>query len=317
MININNILRCFPNRIYTKLDEIFMDNSTNLNYLEEIRIRVNKPIILKIGQAETVIEYKISTDEILEILQHICDNSIYSYQNQICNGYITMQGGHRVGITGNVVLKEGKIININYISSLNFRIAKQVLGCSNKILKYVLNIEENNIYNTLIVSPPGAGKTTLLRDLIRRISNGMDQLKFNGINVGVVDERGEIAAMYRGIPQNDVGVRTDVLDNVPKAIGMNMLIRSMGPKVIVADEIGNEKDVEAINYAVCSGVKGIFTAHGKCIEDIKLNPALNQLIDNFLFEKIIFIQDKVKQEKGEIEKVYELNKLDRQYNLII
>lgn len=314
MININNIFRCFPNRIHIKLDEIFMNNSVNLNYLEEIRIRVNRPIILKIGQAETIIEYKTSTEEILEILQHICDNSIYSYQNQICNGYITMQGGHRVGITGNVVLKEGKVININYISSLNFRIAKQVLGCSNKILKYVLNIDENSVYNTLIVSPPGAGKTTLLRDLIRRISNGMDQ--FNGINVGVVDERGEIAAMYRGIPQNDVGTRTDILDNVPKSVGMNMLIRSMGPRVIVADEIGNIKDVEAINYAVCSGVKGIFTAHGKCIEDIKLNPALNQLMNSFLFERIIFIQDKVKQEKGEIDKVYELNKLDRQYNLI-
>ncbi len=316
MININNILKCFPNRIYTKLDEIFMANSLNLNYLEEIRIRVNRPIILKIGQAETIIEYKVSTEEILEILQHICDNSIYSYQNQICNGYITMQGGHRVGITGNVVIKDGKVININYISSLNFRIAKQVLGCSNKILKYVLNIDENNVYNTLIVSPPGAGKTTLLRDLIRRISNGIEQYKFNGISVGVVDERGEIAAMYRGIPQNDIGIRTDILDNIPKAIGMNMLIRSMGPKVIVADEIGNINDVEAINYAVCSGVKGIFTAHGKSIEDIKLNPALNKLIDSFLFEKIIFIQDRVKQEKGEIDKVYELNKLDRQYNLI-
>ncbi len=316
MININNIIRCFPNKIYSKLDEKFMNENINLNYLEEIRIRVNRPIILNLGQAEVMIDYIVSSEEIIEILQHICDNSIYSYQNQMCNGFITMQGGHRVGITGNVVLKEGKVININYISSLNFRIAKQVLGCSNKILKYVINSSENNVYNTLIVSPPGAGKTTILRDLIRRISNGISQLQFDGINVGVVDERGEICAMYRGVPQNDVGIRTDILDNVSKSIGMTMLIRSMGPRVIVADEIGSIDDVEAINYAVCSGIKGIFTAHGKSLDDIKLNPALKQLIENFLFEKIIFLQDKVKQEKGEIDKVYELNKIDKQYNLL-
>lgn len=223
-----------------------------------------------------------------------------------------MQGGHRVGITGNVVMKEGKINNINYISGLNFRIAKQVLGCSNKILKHVLNIEEQNIYNTLIVSPPGAGKTTILRDLIRKISNGIDQISFPGLNVGLVDERGEVAAMYRGVPQNDIGIRTDVLDNVPKAMGMTMLIRSMAPKVIAADEIGNAQDVEAIRYAVCSGVKGIFTAHGASLEDLRLNPAIYQLLQTCLFEKIIFLSDK-KQEKGEVDRVYTLQKLEKQY----
>ncbi|MFR2534651.1 MAG: hypothetical protein ACLTEH_05745 [Clostridia bacterium] len=225
---------------------------------------------------------------------------------------MTMQGGHRVGITGNVVMKEGKINNINYISGLNFRIAKQVLGCSNKILKHVLNIEEQNIYNTLIVSPPGAGKTTILRDLIRKISNGIDQISFPGLNVGLVDERGEVAAMYRGVPQNDIGIRTDVLDNVPKAMGMTMLIRSMAPKVIAADEIGNAQDVEAIRYAVCSGVKGIFTAHGASLEDLRLNPAIYQLLQTCLFEKIIFLSDK-KQEKGEVDRVYTLQKLEKQY----
>lgn len=155
MININNILRCFPNNIVRKIDEYFLKNNINLNYLEEIRIRINRPIIMKLGQAEIIIEYNISNEEILEILQHICDNSIYSYQSQICNGYITMQGGHRVGITGNAVIKDGKVSNINYVSSLNFRISKQVLGASNKIIKYVINEEENSIYSTLIVSPPG------------------------------------------------------------------------------------------------------------------------------------------------------------------
>lgn len=196
MIQINSILICFPNAIVRKIDEYFTINDVNLNYLEEIRIRVNRPIILKLGQTEIVIEYIVKPEEILDILQQICDNSIYSYQNQICNGYITLKGGHRVGISGNVVVKDGKIINITYLSSLNFRIAKQVLGASDKIIKYILNLKENDVYSTLIVSPPGVGKTTILRDLVRRISNGIETLSFHGINVGVVDERGEIAAMY-------------------------------------------------------------------------------------------------------------------------
>ena len=311
MININNILRCFPNKIVKKLDDFFISNDININYLEEIRIRVNRPIILKLGQAENVIEYNVNSEEILEILQAICDNSIYSYQNQICNGFITLKGGHRVGITGNVVVKDGKVINISYISSLNFRIAKQILGASDKIIKYVINPEENNIYNTLIVSPPGVGKTTILRDLIRKISNGIEYINFKGINVGVVDERGEIAAMYRGIPQNDIGQRTDVLDGISKAKGMTMLIRSMAPKVIVADEIGNMEDVEAIRYGMCCGIKGIFTAHASNIEDLKLNTALNKLIESYCFERIVFFSDK--KEKCGVEKIYKLDKSEKRY----
>ena len=157
------------------------------------------------------------------------------------------------------------------------------------------------------------GKTTILRDLIRKLSNGIEQINYHGINIGVVDERGEIAAMYRGIPQNYVGIRTDVLDNVTKALGMTMLIRSMSPKVIVADEIGNKNEVDPIMQAVCSGIKGIFTAHGASIEDIKLNPTIRELIDNGVFERIIFLSDK--KEKGEIEKVYVLNKIEKQYVL--
>ena len=209
-------------------------------------------------------------------------------------------------------MKDGKVANINYISSLNFRIAKQVIGASNKVIKYIINEEENSVYSTLIVSPPGAGKTTILRDLIRKISNGIEQIGYQGINVGVVDERGEIAAMYRGIPQNDVGMRTDVLDNVSKSVGLSMLIRSMAPKVIAADEIGNKDEIKPIMYAVCSGVKGIFTAHGASVEDVKNNPTLNELTENSAFERIIFLSTK---EKGEVDKIYILNKIEKQYVL--
>lgn len=235
---ISNIFKYFSQNIGSMLEEHFKTTDSNMYIaLEEIRLRVNKPIILKFNQFEKVFEYQVTPEDILETLRIICENSIYSYQNQICNGYITIKGGHRVGITGNVVIDNNKVVNINYISSLNFRVAKQIIGCSNKIIKYVIDNENNNIYNTLIVSSPGAGKTTILRDLLRKISTGIEQIKFRGLTVGLVDERGEVAAMYKGIAQNDVGIRTDVLDNIPKAVGMKMLIRSMSPNVISADEI--------------------------------------------------------------------------------
>ena len=154
------------------------------------------------------------------------------------------------------------------------------------------------------------GKTTIIRDLIRKISNGIEKAEFKGINVGVVDERGEIAAMYKGISQNDVGIRTDVLDNIPKYIGMNMIIRSMTPKVICADEIGNPNDVQAINYAICSGIKGIFTAHGSSIQDLSLNPAIKTLLNAYIFERIIFLKNK------QVEKVYAIDKKNLEYRLM-
>lgn len=279
------ILSYFPLKIRNELSRI------NLDCLEEIRVRNDRPIFLKLGQEEFQTSYIINTEETLEILQKICDNSIYTYQNQICNGYITIKGGHRIGITGNVVIKDGQVINISHIYSLNFRIARQVINCSNCILPYVIDSSRNNIFNTIIVSPPGRGKTTILRDIVRRISDGIPEYHFKGINVAVADERGEIAAMYKGIPQNNIGKRTDVLDNIPKAIGMKMLIRSMNPKIIVADEIGTMQDVEAIKYAVCSGVKGIFTAHGASIDDVVQNPILSELYKIDLFERIIFIKE--------------------------
>ena len=283
-----NILNFFSENIAEVLKpQLFQKHIVDV---EEIRIRANNPIILKISDGEVILDYIVTTDDLLRTLEKICENSIYTYQNQICKGFITVKGGHRVGITGNAVIEGEKIISINYISSLNFRIAKQILDCSNSILKYVTETETNTVKNTLIVSSPGAGKTTLLRDLVRKISSGFNN--FKGLTVGLVDERGEIAAMYKGIPQNDMGIRTDVIDNVPKSEAMKLLIRSMAPQVIVADEIGGIHDVEIINYAVCSGVKGIFTAHGATFNDLQLNHTLNTLIKSYIFERIVFLENK-------------------------
>ena len=301
------ILKYFP----IKLENILKQEiGEKYNILEEIRIRVGKPIVLKFNNYEKIVRYQVNRDEILNILQSVCENSIYSYQKQIAEGFVTINGGHRVGISGSCVIENEKVININYINSLNFRISRQILGCSNNILKHILNLEENSVYNTLIVSPPGVGKTTLLRDIVRQVSSGIRSLKFKGIDVGIVDERSEIASLYKGVPQNDIGIKSDVIENVSKSIGIRMLVRSMAPKVIVADEIGGFEDIDVINYAMCSGCKGIFSAHGSNFDDIYLNPVLKKLINSHLFETIIFLNP---YEKGIPKEVFLLNKKKSEY----
>lgn len=289
MDKLEEILTYFPIDIYNCIDSLIKNNQVLKDQLQEIRLRVNRPIILKYKNNEIVVNYVITTENILKILERFCENSIYAYKNQICQGFLTIKGGHRIGITGSVVIENGEVINIKYVSSLNIRVAKEVLNCGNRIIKEIIDINSHTIFNTLIASPPGKGKTTILRDIVRQISNGIPEINFKGLTVGLIDERGEIAATYRGVPQNDVGIRTDVMDNVEKTIGIEMLIRSMAPDVIACDEIGTSQDIQAIKKSMLCGVKGIFTIHAKNMGDLKKNKSVYNLIENKQLEKIIFI----------------------------
>ena len=305
MTGLEIVLEYLPVTIKNQIEDLAQNSrkkgpTPNLQ-IEEIRLRNNKQIALKVGQEIQLLNHIVSQQEILQTFERVCENSVYSYRRQICDGYITIKGGNRVGIVGSAVIDNGQVININYISSLNFRIARQKIGCSNSIIEDIIDTQNNSIYNTLIVSPPGCGKTTLLRDIVRNISNGISVIGFKGKTVGIADERGEIAAMYKGIPQNDIGIRTDVIDNMPKPLAMRILVRSMSPDVIACDEIGSLEDVEAIDYAMCSGVKGIFTAHGKNIEEINKNTELSKLLNKKLFERIILLNP---EKRGDAECIY-------------
>lgn len=287
-MNLSYLFRILPRSILLAIDQNMMES------LQEIRVRVKRKTIIKFNNFEKEADFVPEEREMIELLQRLCDNSIYSFQNQISNGFITLVGGHRVGIAGSIAMKDGKVSNINYISALNFRIAREITGISNELMKHIF--KDGRAKNTLIISKPGMGKTTLLRDLVRNIST-------NTLNtISLIDERGEIAAMYKGVPQNDVGIRCDVFDNVTKSIGIKMAIRAMAPDIIVSDEIGTKEDVEAIHYAVLSGVKGIFTMHGDSINDVKLNENMNKLYEEKLFERLVFLE-----KLGKIKNIYTLD----------
>jgi stage III sporulation protein AA len=180
-------------------------------------------------------------------------------------------------------------------------LAHQVKGCADRVLPYVINRQGSGIYHTLIISPPRCGKTTLLRDIIRQLSNGNKYMA--GMSIGVVDERSEIGACYMGAPQNELGIRTDILDCCPKAMGMMMLIRSMSPQIIAVDEIGSKEDLEAIDYVIGCGCKLIATVHGSSIEDIRSKPTLCDLVKKKLFERYIILNNDT--EIGHLEEIYD------------
>jgi stage III sporulation protein AA len=299
--NIHDILRedifpCLPSHLMRLLERL---PSSVTHPLTEIRMREGKPLILQIGLGELFVAgdgtitphweqaYVVTRADIQNTLNCLSQHSLYAMEEELRNGYITLRGGHRAGLTGQAVLAGGHIRTLKYISSINLRIARELLGVANGVLPYL--VKDGSVYNTLIISPPQCGKTTLLRDIARQLSNGVPQLGLTGLKIGIVDERSEIAGCYEGIPQNDVGMRTDVLDACPKAEGMLMLIRSMSPQVIIGDEIGRHEDIYAMREAVQAGVNLVATVHGGSLEQLMRRPSMAEIIASGTFERYVIL----------------------------
>lgn len=268
--------------------------------VEELRFRQGRPLAVGIQEGEAFIDrngrltedYRqaqvVEKDDLERIIQSISSSSLYALEEELKNGFITLPGGHRVGLTGRTVLEQGRIKTMKYISGLNLRVSRELPGVAGPVLQALVG-RRGQVYHTMLVSPPRCGKTTLLRDIIRQLSNGIPELGFQGITVGVVDERSEIAGCYRGVPQRDVGRRTDVLDGCPKAAGMMMLVRTMAPGVVATDEIGRREDVVAIEEIFNAGVKVLTTVHGSSLEELARRPALKYLFDLKMVERFIIL----------------------------
>lgn len=265
--------------------------------LQEVRLRAGRPLLVLYDGSEFALTgegnltkkieegYQVRREDLNETLECVSGYSLYAFDEEMKQGFITIQGGHRVGLAGKIVMDGSKVQCIRHISFLNVRLSHEIRGCADEVLPYV--IKDREVCHTLIVSPPRCGKTTLLRDLIRQISDGSGLA--SGKTVGVVDERSEIGGSYQGIPQNDLGMRTDVLDCCTKSEGMMMLLRSMAPQVIAVDEIGDAKDSQAMESVIHCGCKLLATVHGNSIEDIRQKPLLGQLMRMHTFERYIVL----------------------------
>lgn len=290
-----SILHIFPEHLRGK----FRICVQYASVLQEIRLRAELPVIFVLKGKEFFLQKDgevgedvknactISGQEVLDILNHICNYSIYAFEDEIRQGFITVPGGHRIGLAGQAVLENGiKMRYLKHVHYMNIRIAHQIRGAAEGVLPFLY--KEGRVCNTLILSPPGCGKTTMLRDLIRCISNGSSWGK--GCAVSVIDERSEIAGSFQGIPQNDVGMRTDVMDACPKILGMMMVIRSMAPKVLAVDELENDEELELLRQAMASGCRILATLHAENTADMMRKEFMTNAVEKHFFQRYIVLE---------------------------
>jgi stage III sporulation protein AA len=298
----DTILTFLPKKIVDHLEQIPLNQQEEL---EEIRIRINRPIELTLGGRTIFLPYIINEEDAYGLLNKISHHSIYALEEELRRGYITIDGGHRIGLAGKVILEGGRVKALRNISSFNIRIAKEKIGIAQPLLHALYS---RGWQHTMIIGAPQTGKTTLLRDIARIVSSGDPSRGIHAQKVGIVDERSEIAGCVNGIPQLTFGPRVDVLDACPKAEGMMMMIRSMSPEVLVVDEIGRVEDAEAILEAVNAGIKLILTTHGDSIEDIRKRPSLNTILKQGIFQR--FVELSRRNGPGTITKIRDISGQD-------
>lgn len=277
------IFSFLPKTIAKALEGIPSESRDNV---EEIRIRINRPIEVTVRGAPLFLSYFSKPEDAVLLLQKISQHSIYAMDEELMRGYITIAGGHRVGLAGKVILEAGQVKAIRDVSSFNIRVAREKIGSALPLVPF---LHQKNWLHTLIIGSPQTGKTTLLRDIARIVSSGDDNSRIGAKKAGIVDERSEIAGCVNGVPQLTFGPRMDVLDACPKAEGIMMLIRSMSPDIIIADEIGRKEDSEAIMEAVHAGIKIITTVHGGSFDEVRNRPTLREIINSRIFERYIVL----------------------------
>lgn len=303
------ILRVLAPRLRLALQSL----AFSWDQVEEIRLRVGQPLTVTLRGRSVFLDdrgricqsgpsgdrsdglvgekpYEVTMEEIRDTMNLLSSYSRYAFEDKIRQGFLTIQGGHRVGLAGRMIMDQttgkGMVKTISPITFLNIRIARQRIGCAEAVLPWLWKSGQERLHDTLLISPPGMGKTTLLRDLIRLLS-------YQGITVGVVDERSELAACHQGIPQNDLGPRTDVLDGCPKVEGLMMMVRTMAPQIIAVDEVGSQEDHHALTYAMHCGCGILATAHGGGWEEIRQRPILGDWLEERRFGRYVCIEKRI------------------------
>lgn len=280
--------------------------------LQEIRLRIGKPLMFYLNGKEYFLgpegptkkqeqAWTLRKEQMDAMLEYMSAYSTYAFLEEVRQGFLTLPGGHRVGLCGKAVMEEGRIKTIRQMNGVNIRVAHQIRGCADSLMPFLYRKEKP--LSALILSPPGCGKTTLLRDCVRQFSDGGRWGE--GVTVSLIDERSEIAACYQGIPQNEIGIRTDVLDCCKKAAGMELVIRSMSPKILAIDELGGVADVEALERVLHCGCRILATMHGENLEELQEKSYLKQLLEERWFKRYVVLKP---GHIGVVEGVYDENR---------
>lgn len=279
----------------------------------EVRLRVGQPIMLICADRTWFVDersqllnlpkkpYIITQNDLADSVVSMCSHSVHSHQHEFQHGFISLRGGHRAGICGTAVLSDGKISTVRDITSVNLRVAREVAGAADTLMQMIFS---GGVCGTLIVGSPSSGKTTVLRDLARQLASGKTG-RF--IKVAVIDERGELGAVYDGVPQNDLGYSSDILSGYPKAEGIITAVRTLSPQVIVCDEIGDGSEAAGIVEGLNAGVKIIATAHAGSISELLRRPQIMRLLESGAFERIVRLSSA--QNPGKVRQIVEAGEI--------